>query len=89
MSGHELDVAPAMFIGAAANPFADPFEYRVLRLAKKIEAGADFIQTQCIYNMERFREWMKMAADQRTYRKSIYTCRNNTFKIRRYGKIYE
>ena len=64
MSGHDLDIAPAMFIGAAANPFADPFEYRILRLAKKIDAGADFIQTQCIYNMDRFKKWMKMAADQ-------------------------
>lgn len=64
MSGFDLDVAPAMFIGAAANPFADPFEYRVLRLAKKIEAGAGFIQTQCIYNMSRFEKWIKMAADQ-------------------------
>jgi len=64
MSGHDLDVAPAMFIGAAANPFADPFEYRVLRLAKKINAGADFIQTQCIYNMDRFKEWIKRAVDQ-------------------------
>ncbi len=63
MSGYDLDVAPAMFIGAAANPFADPFEYRVLRLAKKIDAGADFIQTQCIYNMDRFKEWMKRAAE--------------------------
>jgi len=64
MSGYDLDGAPAMFIGAAANPFADPFEYRVLRLAKKIDAGADFIQTQCIYNMDRFKEWIKGAADQ-------------------------
>lgn len=63
MSGYELDLAPMMFIGAAANPFADPFEYRIPRLAKKIEAGADFIQTQCIYNMDRFSEWMKMAVD--------------------------
>lgn len=63
MNGYELDIAPAMFIGAAANPFADPFEYRILRLAKKIDAGADFIQTQCIYNMDRFKKWMKMAAD--------------------------
>jgi methylenetetrahydrofolate reductase (NADPH) len=63
MSGYDLEVAPAMFIGAAANPFADPFEYRVLRLAKKIDAGADFIQTQCIYNMDRFKEWMKRAVD--------------------------
>ena len=64
MSGHELKSPPRMFIGAAANPFADPFEYRVIRLAKKIDAGVDFIQTQCIYNMDRFKEWMKMARDE-------------------------
>ncbi len=64
MSGFDLDVAPDMFVGAAANPFADPFDYRVIRLAKKIDAGADFIQTQCIYNMERFKEWMKQAREE-------------------------
>ncbi len=64
MSGFNLNDPPAMFIGAAANPFADPFEYRVIRLAKKIDAGADFIQTQCIYNMDRFKEWMKMAREE-------------------------
>jgi len=64
MSGSELNGPPRMYIGAAANPFADPFEYRVIRLAKKIDAGADFIQTQCIYNMDRFKEWMKMARDE-------------------------
>jgi methylenetetrahydrofolate reductase (NADH) len=64
MSGFDLNNPPAMFIGAAANPFADPFEYRVIRLAKKIDAGADFIQTQSIYNMDRFKEWMKMAREE-------------------------
>ena len=64
MSGFDLNDPPAMFIGAAANPFADPFEYRVIRLAKKIDAGADFIQTQCIYNMDRFKKWMKMAREE-------------------------
>ncbi|MBU1169399.1 MAG: methylenetetrahydrofolate reductase [Proteobacteria bacterium] len=64
MSGFDLKEAPKMFIGAAANPFADPFEYRVLRLAKKIDAGVDFIQTQCIYNMERFREWIRLAREE-------------------------
>ena len=48
-----------MFIGAAANPFADPFDFRALRLEKKIQAGVDFIQTQCIYDMERFAKWME------------------------------
>jgi len=52
-------VEPRIFIGAAANPFADPFEFRVTRLGKKVKAGADFIQTQCIYDMDRFRKWME------------------------------
>ncbi len=63
LNDDEIDGPPRMFIGAAANPFADPFEYRVYRLANKINAGADFIQTQCIYNMERFREFMKRVVD--------------------------
>jgi len=50
---------PRLFIGAAANPFADPFEYRAIRLAKKIKAGADFIQTQAIFDVERFSRWME------------------------------
>ncbi len=57
--GAEIKGPPKMFIGAAANPFADPFELRVLRLAKKINAGADFIQTQCIFNVEKFEKWME------------------------------
>jgi methylenetetrahydrofolate reductase (NADPH) len=63
MSGTEIEEPPKLFIGAAANPFAQPHQWRVHRLAKKINAGVDFIQTQCIYNMERFREWMKQAND--------------------------
>ncbi len=63
LSGGELDEPPKIFIGAASNPFAEPYEWRVHRLAKKISAGADFIQTQCIYNMDRFREFMKRAVD--------------------------
>jgi methylenetetrahydrofolate reductase (NADPH) len=63
LNGDDIDEAPQLFIGAAANPFAEPFEFRVHRLAKKIEAGADFVQTQCIYDMKRFREWMKQAND--------------------------
>jgi methylenetetrahydrofolate reductase (NADPH) len=63
LSGAELDGIPKIFIGAAANPFADPFEWRIHRLAKKISAGVDFIQTQCIYNMDKFRKWVKQAVD--------------------------
>jgi methylenetetrahydrofolate reductase (NADPH) len=61
--GADLKGAPKMFIGAAANPFADPFELRVLRLAKKVAAGADFIQTQCIFNVEKFEKWMEMVRE--------------------------
>ncbi|MBN1830505.1 MAG: methylenetetrahydrofolate reductase [Deltaproteobacteria bacterium] len=63
LNEEELDVAPRLFIGAASNPFADPTEFRVYRLAKKIASGADFIQTQCIYNMDLFRDFMKKAVD--------------------------
>jgi len=63
LSGTEIGHPPQIFIGAAANPFADPFEWRVHRLAKKIKAGVDFIQTQCIYNMEKFRTWVKQSND--------------------------
>ncbi len=63
ISGTECEGRPQLFIGAAANPFADPFEFRVVRLGKKIAAGAQFIQTQCIYNMERFQKFMEMAND--------------------------
>jgi methylenetetrahydrofolate reductase (NADPH) len=63
MSGFELNGAPKMFIGAAANPFADPFEYRVIRLAKKLAAVVDFIQTQCVFDIKRFKEWMNQAND--------------------------
>jgi len=63
LGGDEIKRPPKMFVGAAANPFADPFEIRVPRLAKKIAAGAEFIQTQCIYNIDKFEEWMKLAGD--------------------------
>jgi methylenetetrahydrofolate reductase (NADPH) len=63
LGGESLESPPNLFIGAAANPFADPLEFRVVRLAKKIEAGAGFIQTQCIYNLDRFETWLTMAMD--------------------------
>ena len=63
LGGGDIDRPPKMFVGAAANPFADPFEIRVPRLAKKIAAGVEFIQTQCIYNLEKFELWLKMARD--------------------------
>jgi methylenetetrahydrofolate reductase (NADPH) len=69
LGGDEIKRPPQMFVGAAANPFADPFEIRVPRLAKKIAAGAEFIQTQCIYNLDKFEEWMKRARDRGLHEK--------------------
>jgi methylenetetrahydrofolate reductase (NADPH) len=62
-SGGEMDVPPRFFLGAAANPFADPFDFRPYRLAKKVKAGADFIQTQIVFNVPKFAEYMKRAGD--------------------------
>ena len=68
-SGDELEVAPQLFLGAAANPFADPFEFRVVRLAKKVKAGAQFVQTQSIYDMDRFERWMEMVRERGLHEK--------------------
>ena len=64
MSGDKVSGDVPIFIGCAANPFADPFEFRVLRLAKKIQAGADFIQTQAVFDVPRFSAWMEMVRDE-------------------------
>ena len=58
-SGKKLAGSPKIFIGCAVNPFADPYEIRIPRLALKVAAGADFVQTQCIFNMEKFARYME------------------------------
>jgi methylenetetrahydrofolate reductase (NADPH) len=63
LGGDPILRPPQMFVGAAENPFADPYEIRVPRLAKKIAAGVEFIQTQCIYNLDKFEDWMSKARD--------------------------
>lgn len=68
-SGGEMKVAPKLFLGSAANPFADPFRFRAPRLAKKIKAGANFIQTQIIYNVKKFEEWMREVCDRGLHEK--------------------
>ncbi len=70
LGGADIKRPPQMFVGAAANPFADPFEIRVPRLAKKIASGAEFIQTQCIYNLGKFEEWMKQVCDRGLHEKT-------------------
>ena len=61
--GEDISGEVPLYIGAAANPFADPFEFRVARLAKKIKAGADFIQTQAVYDIPKFTKWMAMVVE--------------------------
>jgi methylenetetrahydrofolate reductase (NADPH) len=69
LGGDDIKGTPKLFVGAAENPFADPFEIRVPRLAKKAAAGAEFIQTQCIFNLKKFREWMKGVVDRGIHEK--------------------
>jgi methylenetetrahydrofolate reductase (NADPH) len=64
LCGENISGEVPLFIGAVENPFADPFEYRVIRLAKKVQAGADFIQTQAVYDVGTFARWMEMVRDQ-------------------------
>jgi methylenetetrahydrofolate reductase (NADPH) len=62
-NGRTISSPPKLFIGAAANPFAPPYDYRPERLAKKVAAGARFVQTQLIYNVDRFRTYMARVRD--------------------------
>jgi 5,10-methylenetetrahydrofolate reductase len=61
--GEEVGGDIPMFIGAVENPYADPFEFRTARLAKKVAAGADFIQTQAVYDVPKFAQWMEEICD--------------------------
>ncbi len=59
LSGRKLDSPPRLFLGAAENPFAPPHDFRPLRLGKKVQAGADFIQTQYCFDIPRLQEFMR------------------------------
>ncbi len=63
LSGRKLTTPPKLFLGAAANPFVPPYDWRPMRLAKKIAAGADFIQTQYCFDVPRLQEYMKRVRD--------------------------
>lgn len=69
LSGEEVKGRPSLFIGAAENPFGDPFEIRAMRLGKKVKVGCEFIQTQGIYNVEKFSKWMEMVRDRGLHEK--------------------
>jgi len=80
LGGEEIKGKPLMFVGAAENPFADPFEIRAARLGKKMKAGCEFIQTQCIYNMERFSRWMEMVCERGFHEKCAVLAGVTPFK---------
>ena len=63
LSGQEMKKAPEFFIGGAANPFAEPFEMRLIRLHKKVKAGARFIQTQPVFDLDIFARWMEKVVE--------------------------
>lgn len=63
LSGRKLTVAPKLFLGAASNPFVPPYDFRPHRLAKKVEAGADFIQTQFCFDVPRLQQFMGQVRD--------------------------
>lgn len=63
LSGRKISSPPCFFLGAAANPFVPPYDWRPQRLAKKIAAGAQFIQTQYCFDLDRFREYMGHVRD--------------------------
>jgi methylenetetrahydrofolate reductase (NADH) len=69
LSGRAITTAPRMLIGAAANPFVPPFDYRVERLAKKISAGAAFVQTQYCFDLPRLEEYMRRVRDRGLHEK--------------------
>jgi len=62
-SGRKLSSSPRVFLGAAANPFVEPFDWRPLRLAKKVAAGAQFVQTQYCYDIDRLKQYMQVVRD--------------------------
>ncbi len=80
IGGDDVKGKPMLFIGAAENPFADPFEIRAARLGKKVKAGCQFIQTQCIYNVERFERWMGMVRDRGLHEKCAILAGVTPFK---------
>ncbi len=63
LSGRKLSEPPDLFIGAVENPFAPPLDFRPMRLGKKIDAGAEFIQTQIVFNVPQMRIFMARVAD--------------------------
>ena len=63
LSGRKLDPPPSWLIGAVENPFAPPARFRAARLGKKVAAGAEFVQTQYVFDVAAFTRWMAEVRD--------------------------
>lgn len=72
LSGRKLTTPPRVFLGAAANPFAPPYEYRAVHIAKKIAAGAQFIQTQYCFDVPLLRKFMDKVREQGLHQKAFF-----------------
>jgi len=72
MSGRKISVPPRLFLGAASNPFAPPLDWRPDRMAKKIEAGADFFQSQYCFDVPRFETFMKRVRELGLHEKAYF-----------------
>jgi 5,10-methylenetetrahydrofolate reductase len=80
MSGNDLDGNPSFYKGAVVTPCADPVEPQVMKMEKKIEAGAQFFQTQAVYDIKQFETFMKQVA---------CTCGSGSAEICGHGPVYE
>jgi len=69
LSGRKITTPPCFFLGAVVNPFVPPYDWRPQRLAKKIAAGAEFVQTQYCFDIPRFKEYMKQVRDRGLHKK--------------------
>ncbi|MDL2214274.1 methylenetetrahydrofolate reductase [Clostridia bacterium OttesenSCG-928-O13] len=70
MGGSPVKAPVEFFLGTTTNPFADPEELQIIRLEKKIRAGARFVQTQAIYNLDRFKAWMEKVRERGLHEKA-------------------
>ncbi|MCX7920004.1 MAG: methylenetetrahydrofolate reductase [bacterium] len=72
MSGEEVKSPPEFFIGAVANPFATPEPLQLMKLEKKITAGAKFIQTQAVFDLKKFDQWMRQVRDRDLHNRAYF-----------------
>jgi 5,10-methylenetetrahydrofolate reductase len=79
--GETLKGEVKAFLGAGENPFADPIEFRVYRLAKKVSAGARFVQTQAVFDVEMFARFMEEVRKMGLHEKTPYSCRSYTGQV--------